>query len=40
MEKIFRIKPKLSLTPGKPIEGIYRVRLAKRTARPKNGEIW
>lgn len=30
MEKRFRIKHKLSFTPGKSVEGVYRVRLGKR----------
>ena len=39
MEKIFRIKTELSLTPGKTVEGVYRVRLAKRAGHPKEGEL-
>ena len=40
MEKRFRIKPKLSFNPGKPLEGVYRVRLGRRAGNLPQAEIW
>jgi hypothetical protein len=40
MEKRFRIKPKLSFNPGKPVEGVYRVRLGRRAGNLPQAEIW
>jgi hypothetical protein len=39
MEKRFRIKPKLSFTPGKTVENVYRVRLGKHTVHLPQMEI-
>ena len=40
MEKRFRIKSKPTFTPGKPVEGVYRVRLERKAGYHQQAEIW
>lgn len=40
MEQRFRIKPKLSFTPGKTVDSVYRVRLGKKAGHHQQADIW
>lgn len=40
MQQRYRIKPKLSFTPGKAVESVYRLRLGKKAGHHQQAEIW